>query len=85
VSVAEAPRFHRLEARVAKLEGLLDELTAILAPEAMECPLPPTLAIGACGAAALLILAAAANSNGFVRRSIARLFMRMPAVGPRLP
>jgi hypothetical protein len=32
-----------------------------------------------------LILAAAANSNGFVRPSIARLFMRMPAVGPRLP
>jgi hypothetical protein len=33
VSVAEALRFQRLEARVAKLEGLLDELTAILAPE----------------------------------------------------
>jgi hypothetical protein len=33
VSVAEALRFHWLEARVAKLEGLLDELTAILAPE----------------------------------------------------
>lgn len=33
MSVAEALRFHRLEARVAKLEGLLDELTAILGTE----------------------------------------------------